>query len=98
MNSTFFIGRGEWVIRVLELRVNGGAYNYPLMVFLVNLSTNYCCMVKRKHASGLRHQTQTLNSSTNGGDASRVGIVKGNMQALLNNSYIFSRRGTRRPH
>ena len=28
---------------------------------------------KRKYANGLEHQTQALNASTNGGDASRVG-------------------------
>ena len=40
------------------------------------------------------HQTLALNASSNGGDASRVGLMKG----LLSNSCIFSRRGTRRPH
>ena len=39
------------------------------------------------------------NATTNGDDASRVGIEKGGkIRTLLNNSCIFTRRETRRPH
>ena len=41
---------------------------------------------------------QAPNATTNGGDASRVGIEKGGkIRTLLNNSCIFTRRETRRP-
>ena len=39
------------------------------------------------------------NATSNGGDASRVGIEKGGkIRTLLNNSCIFTRRESRRPH
>ena len=63
--------------------------------FLAPFSVNM-----RTDASAKRHnQTQAPNASTNGGDASRVGIEKGGKyESLLNNSCIFSRRETRRSH
>ena len=38
---------------------------------------NYCSPVKRKHVNGLKHQTLPPNATSNGGDASRVGVEKG---------------------
>ncbi len=55
----------------------------------------YCCSLERKHANELEHPTQAPNASTqrkhptqapnatsNGGDASRVGVEKGRKYAL----------------
>ena len=37
----------------------------------------YCCSLERKHANELEHPTQAPNATSNGGDASRVGVEKG---------------------
>ena len=50
------------------------------------LHTMLLYMVKRKYANGRKHARQahnaSTNSSTNGGDASRVGIEKGGRYEL----------------
>ena len=47
-------------IKSAECRQNGKSYFYG-------------CQVRCKYAKALKHQTQALNASSNGGDASRIG-------------------------
>ena len=42
----------------------------------------YCCSLERKHANELEHPTLPPNATSNGGDASRVGIEKGRKYEL----------------
>ena len=42
----------------------------------------YCCSLERKHANELEHPMQAPNATSNGGDASRVGVEKGRKYAL----------------
>ena len=56
----------------------------------------------------MQHKTQTLNASTNGGDASRVGILRQKFtdkrvisaacEPVCMNLCLNARRETRRPH
>ena len=52
----------------------------------------YCCSLERKHANELEHPTQAPNATSNGGDASRVGVF---FSSLV--PHFFSSLGTRRP-
>ncbi len=50
----------------------------------------YCCSLERKHANELEHPTQAPNATSNGGDASRVGVEKGRKYAKTKKCHKFS--------
>ena len=53
------------------------------------LRTMILYMVERKYANGRKHTTQAHNSSTNGGDASRVGKRCGYLLEFIYSSFLY---------
>ena len=52
----------------------------------------YCCPAKRNHANRLKHQAP--NATSNGGDASRVGVRKSYyLAAFVFSSFLYTDAG-----
>ena len=72
--------------------------------FVCTLSFNYCCLVKRKNANKLKHQTLPLMEATRpaSGKFNVHTLTKGLQTALITWLFVSLclnfRRGTRRPH